>query len=99
MSNVIRFLEAMGGNPALARLSAAEYAAAVASLEVGTAQHDALLDRNGAALSDLLGGRATMYCSLFPGKEDEPSKREEDQPVDEPGEDGDELDPNATRKQ
>lgn len=60
MSNAIQFLEAMGSNAALGRLSAAEYAAAVAQLDADEAQQQALLERNHAALSDLLEGRPKM---------------------------------------
>jgi len=45
MSNVIQFLEALGSNPALARLSVADYEAVVASLDAEGAQRQALLDR------------------------------------------------------
>jgi len=68
MSNVIRFLEAMG----IAPMSATEYAASVASLggQVGPEQRRALLDRDHAALNDLLSGRATMRCAVFAGDDD-----------------------------
>ncbi|HVR81746.1 MAG TPA: hypothetical protein VHF02_06665 [Luteimonas sp.] len=60
MSNVIRFLEAMGSK----ELSAREYAATVAALGVDGPQRQALLDRDHVALNDLLGGRAKMYCMI-----------------------------------
>ena len=60
MSNAIRFLEAMGSR----QLSAAEYAATVAALEVDAPQRQALLDRDQTALSALLGGRPKMYCLI-----------------------------------
>jgi len=60
MSNAIQFLEAMGSNAALGRLSAAGYAAAVAQLDADEAQQQALLDRNHVALNDLLDGRPKM---------------------------------------
>jgi hypothetical protein len=85
MSNVIRFLETLGSNPALTKMSAAEYAAAVVALDVDDAQRQALIDRDQDALNGLLGGRYDMMCILWPA--DEPAK--EDQPDDEqaPGED------------
>jgi hypothetical protein len=76
MSNAIRFLESLGSKPSLAKLSAAEYAAAVAALDVDDAQRQALLDCDETALSGLLGGRYDMMCILWPA--DEPVK--EDQP-------------------
>lgn len=75
MSNVIQFLEAMGSNPAMTRLSARDYAATVAALDVDAEQRQALVDRDPAALNNLLGGRATMLCTLFPSEEEE---RQED---------------------
>lgn len=60
MSNAIQFLEAMGSNASLGRLSAAEYAAAVAQLDADEAQQQALLDRNHVALNGLLDGRPKM---------------------------------------
>ena len=59
MSEVIRFLEAQGRNPAR---SSAEFAAAVAGLAVDDAQRAALLGRNHLRLNELLGGRAQMRC-------------------------------------
>lgn len=76
MSNVIKFLETLGSNPT--RLSAAEYAATVAVLDVDDAQKQALIDRDQDTLNGLLGGRYDMMCILWPA--DEPAK--EDQPDD-----------------
>lgn len=64
MSNVIQFLEAMGRNPGVHGLSAADYAASVALLEIDEAQQQALLDRDHAALNDLLEGRPKMMCYI-----------------------------------
>lgn len=72
MTDVIRFLESMGSNPALANMPAAEYAAAVTALDADQAQKQALLDRDHAELNRLLGGRDKMYCSQYPAREDEP---------------------------
>lgn len=70
MSNVIQFLESLGRNPAN-DLSPADYAAAVAVLDIDDTQRQALLDRDHAALNDLLGGRAKVYCLVAPA-ENEP---------------------------
>lgn len=66
MSNVIQFLEALGSNPAMTKLSAAQYAATVATVDADDMQRQALLNRDHAALNDLLGGRAEMRCVIFP---------------------------------
>jgi len=64
MSNVIRFLEAMGRNPGIHGLTAADYAASVALLGIDRAQQQALLDRNPLALNDLLDGRPKMFLLI-----------------------------------
>lgn len=74
MSNVIRFLESLGSAP----LTAADYAASVAVLNVGDGERQALFGRDYAALSDLLGGRPKMYCSVVaPNEEDVPDVPED----------------------
>lgn len=86
VSNVIQFLETLGNNPAMTRLSAADYAAAVAALDIDDAQRQALLNRDNAVLNDLLGGREKMLCVVWPA--DEPVRKEDDQPGEEqPAED------------
>lgn len=65
MSNVIQFLESMGRNPNLTRLSATEYAMTVAALGIENAEKDALLARDESVLSNLLGGRGMMRCMIM----------------------------------
>lgn len=85
MSNAIRFLESMGANPAMARLSAAEYRATVELLDVDDAERDALLSRDAIALNGLLGGRSKMYCSQYPARENQPHReQEEKEPKEQP---------------
>ena len=66
MSNIIRFLEAMGRKP----ISPADYAATVAALEIGAPQRKALLDRDQGALNELLDGRRQLRCAIFAADED-----------------------------
>jgi hypothetical protein len=66
MSNVIRFLEAVGSRP----LSAAEYVANVNALDAGFPQKQALLRHDGEALEDLLVARKKVYCAVFAADED-----------------------------
>lgn len=73
MPQTIQFLEALGRNPA-----PIDYAAAVARLDVDEPQRQALLDRNPAALNDLLGGRHKMFLLILPA--DEPAPDSEEQP-------------------
>jgi hypothetical protein len=67
MSNIIRFLETMGSKP----ISPADYAATVAALEVGAPQRKALLDRDHAALNDLLGGRKKLLFAILAADEEQ----------------------------
>jgi hypothetical protein len=80
MSKAIQFLEAMGSNSELARLSAKEYLATVALLDVDSRQRQALMDRDQEALNELLGGRDQMLC-LIMNPEDEPMRKDDDQPA------------------
>ena len=82
MSNVIQFLESMGRNPGMTRLSAADYAATVALLDVHDEQRDALLNRDHDALNGLLGGREKMVCAVW-SPEEQPVRRDDDQPEEE----------------
>ena len=85
MSNVIQFLEAMGRNPGVHGLSAADYAASVALLEIDGAQQQALLDRNAVAINDLLEGRSRMFLLVNTPSPDD----HEATPGDDENEDGD----------
>lgn len=93
MSKVIRFLEEMGSNTGPVAWSQDGYDAAVAALDVVAEQRDALLARDPDALRQLLGGRGTMYCSLYPAREDQP--QQEDAEVPDEREHGDEPAPDA----
>jgi hypothetical protein len=62
MSNVIQFLETMGGNAAMSRMSTADYLAAVAALEADEASRDALSARDASKLGEALQARSFMMC-------------------------------------
>ena len=64
MSHVIQFLAAMGRNTG--KLSAVEYAATVSSLGLDRPCERALIDRDPAALNELLDGRDNMRCIVWP---------------------------------
>lgn len=82
MSAVLKFLEAMGRTSSTAAMSDSEYAATVARLDIDAAQRRALLDRDHAALNDLLGGRATMFFGLVPAEnDDEPQPADGEEPT------------------
>ena len=84
MSDVVSFLETMGSNPSIGRLSPADYAAAVAQLGLDDAQASALIARDRGALDDLIGSRKQCMLALaIP--EDEPAD-------DEPGDDDEDGD-------
>lgn len=81
MSQVIRFLDAAGCNT---QLSAADYAASVAMLQVDADQMQALLDRDHLALATLLDGRSKMYCYVNSPDKDEPEPTPDDDDDDMP---------------
>jgi hypothetical protein len=66
MLTTVRFLEAMGSKP----LSAADYSAAVAMLEIDEPQRQALMDRDQIALGGLLAARDTMCCLIVAAEGD-----------------------------
>lgn len=78
MSNALRFLEDMGSNPALGRMTPSAYAAAVAKLDIDVASRQALLERDHDSLNDLLGGRSRMMCMIWQ-PEQEPERREDEE--------------------
>ena len=86
MSNVISFLESMGKDAGLARLSGDDYAAAVTALGLDDAPTQALLARDVQALNGLAGGRLQMMCILLPADGDE-NKKDDQQDDDQPGDD------------
>lgn len=80
MSKVIQFLETMGGNAAAARMSTAEYLAAVAALEADEPSRRALAARDGAMLVEALDARRFMVCAVV-------APDEGNEPADSPAED------------
>ena len=69
------------------------FAATVARLDIDAAQRRALLDRDHAALNDLLGGRATMFFGLVPAEnDDEPQPADGEEPTPEQSPDTDRAD-------
>jgi hypothetical protein len=84
MLNTIQFLETLGSQAS----ASLDYEAAVAELQVSKQERDALLDRNHAALNDVLGGRAKMFFGIMAPHE-EPEEEEvpfEDVPDEGPSE-------------
>jgi hypothetical protein len=79
--DVIKFLENAGGAP----IPDAAYLAAVEALDVGQAERDALIARDGIALGKLLGGRDKMYCSVLAPERDVPEEAPDAPTQPEPG--------------
>ncbi|TXH67182.1 MAG: hypothetical protein E6Q88_10965 [Lysobacteraceae bacterium] len=79
MSKVIQFLEAMGSNAAMARMSIADYQAAVAALELDEQQRESLLQRDHVALGRTLGARDTLLCLICLPHDDEEKQSPPDQ--------------------
>lgn len=87
MSNVVQFLETLARNSR--NLSSSEFEALVLAANLAPEIRKALLERDVAALSQLLGGRQTMFCAVFPAdneepKEDEPQEDAPETPEQEP---------------
>ena len=79
MSNVIQFLESMGSNARLARMSPEAYAAAVAALDADVETKSALGTRRPEWLGEIMGGRETMICAVFsPEEKEAPKSPDED---------------------
>lgn len=80
MSNVVQFLEFLGrdANP----LNEADFALAVAGLDVESEAKEALLQRDFAALGEVLGARATVLAYIVAPEEEEDGKDDESQPDD-----------------
>lgn len=76
MSNVMQFLESMGANATMARMSAAEYAAAIAGLDADNASREALGLRDHSKLNGLLKGRTFMMC-VVAAPEEKPQESED----------------------
>lgn len=75
MSQIIQFLDAAGSK---APLSAADYAASVAMLQIDDNQKQALLDRDPLALAALLDGRSKMYCYINAPDRDDPEPMQDE---------------------
>lgn len=72
MMQAIQFLDSVGRAPALGAAAVA-YDQAVDALDAGPDLRDALLRRDAAGLSGLLGGRPRMVCAICtPDSEEAP---------------------------
>lgn len=81
MSNVVQFLEAMSLDPNT--LTEEQYIEAVSTANLDAKAREALLKRDPIALSNLLGGRATVLAFIFPAEEEQEGEgKDEPQPDD-----------------
>ncbi len=80
MTHAIQMLANLGSNSAATRMPPAEYAAIVAALGTDAELTQALLDRDVAAISRSLGGRATMVCMVAPAEEEQPEEAPDQRP-------------------
>ena len=93
MQDAIRFLEKLGQDVAIGTNA---YAALLAVEVADGAARVALLDRDVAALNDVVGGSAPWFCMVAPPDGDE-SERPQESP-DEERKDGDETEPGPERR-
>ncbi|MDZ4348304.1 MAG: hypothetical protein U1A22_02070 [Xanthomonadaceae bacterium] len=86
MSSTMQFLETLGRDAALSRMSPAEFAAAVDGLDADDSVRQALLERDATRLGDLLGGRQKMWCALVLPDDapEEEQQQENDEDSDQP---------------
>ncbi len=84
MSNVIQFLESMGGNAVMARMTTADYEAAIAMLDADDESREALRFRDHSKLNELLNGRQKMMFAVA-APEERPA--EEEGPIEGDGDD------------
>jgi hypothetical protein len=87
MSNVIQFLESMGANAAMARMSFAEYQGSIALLDTDETSRQALALRSPSNLSKALEGRYQMMCVVFSPDENEQPNSPGQEPEENPNED------------
>ncbi len=76
MSNVIQFLESMGGNAVMARMSTADYEAAIAMLDTDDESQKALRLRDHSKLKMVLNGRPLMVL-MVAAPQDKPEQEGE----------------------
>lgn len=81
MSQVIQLLDTAGSN---AKLSAADYTALVAKLQIDADQKQALLDRDHVALAAMLNGPEKPCCHISLPYSDEPEPMQDEEDVDLP---------------
>jgi hypothetical protein len=85
VSNVIQFLESMGSNALMARMSVAEYESTIDSLfEIKEQERVALRSRDSKVIGDVLDGREQMLCFVFAPDQDEQAPSREDDGADVP---------------
>jgi len=87
MTSAIQMLANMGSNAAASRMSADQYASAIAALGADEELGSALLNRDVTAISRSLGGRISMVCMVAPAEEEPPAQEDAPVPVDEPVQD------------
>lgn len=85
MSNVVKFLEALGGRAASS--DEVGYVEGVARLDVTPEQRDALLRRDPVALGQALGARATVLAYIV-SPDDEGGGKDDDSQPDGDGQEG-----------
>jgi hypothetical protein len=86
MSNVIQFLESMGANANMARMSISDYEAAVAALNADENQRESLRKGDASRLGDQLNGRDVLFCLITSPSDEEEERHVPDQEGETPNE-------------
>ncbi len=87
MLNVVSILERLGQDASLRPRGGASMDRALHALKIDASLRDALANRDGAVLAQMIGASPSLVCGLFPGKEEEEESPDEESP------DKDEEDP------
>jgi len=71
MSNVVRFLESMGANAQVARMTQSDFEAVLAALDAQEGVVASLRNRDQVRLIESMDVRPTMFCVVFAPDEDQ----------------------------
>lgn len=86
MSNVVQFLEAL--SLSANNLTERDYVHAVSAADFEPHVQDAMLKRDVASLSNLLGGRCSVMAFILPAEEEQDGQKDGEQQPDDGNEEG-----------
>ena len=87
MTNAMQMFANIGSNAAASRLSAGQYASAIAALGADEELSSALLNRDVTDISRFLSGRISTVCMVAPAEEEPPAQEDAPFPAKKPVQD------------